>query len=181
MFEPLFISGTPGSGKSEVAALIAQLTGMKILSIDQIWRDEYNQISGCKPTFKEWQTQILAGEVFNTTKDACREGILRQMIIDGRYSHPHFFDGGVISIFVNAPLKNRAAKAKLTEAKKYSGKTEREIVEILGQKETDELRMGQLMFGADYDYRDPKFYHAVYNSGSLNATQIAHSVFQLIL
>jgi cytidylate kinase len=46
-----------------------------------------------------------------------------------------------------------------------------EIAGVLERRERDEVEMGHKLFGADYDYRDGKWYHLGIDSGQMTLEQ----------
>ena len=166
-------TGTPGSGKSTVARQIEKITGMEILSVGKFWREKYDGIVGCKLPFEEWWPQTSFRQNFEVTEKACRAILKENKIGDLRY--PFFLHNeDVVLVLIDADLDIRAARA--LKVGKYRGKTETEIATILNRRVTDELEMGERLFGDGYDFLDPKHYNLCFNSGVIGYKEIAERV-----
>ena len=72
-------------------------------------------------------------------------------------------------MFVTADLKTRAARS--ANRIEHRNMSLQEIAKALQAREEEELSMARELYGKDYDYRDPKNYHLVLDSGKMSIAE----------
>ncbi len=78
-------------------------------------------------------------------------------------------------VYTMSDIETRIRRAMLT--KKYP-ENFKAVKIILNDREADEVKMGKLNYGKDY--RDPKFYHLILNTGLLTVSQEADIISSMI-
>ncbi|MBS3056860.1 MAG: cytidylate kinase family protein [Candidatus Aenigmarchaeota archaeon] len=166
-YNSIILSGLPGSGKTTLAESLTPIYDWPVFSVGQKIRNEWEvRFPDENISFEEYFRSLTFGDsliIDHEIRDITERG---NVIIDRRY----IFDSQhlpVLLVFITAELDVRAERSLFTE--KYCGRTVEQIKQILIQREQDELRVSQEMYNADY--RDPKYYHIVLNSGLLSVSE----------
>ncbi len=178
MINSVILSGLPVSGKTTLARRLSQVYGWPIYSIGQLWREEWRQrYPGGSVSFEEFWRNITVEENLKKNVEA-REIFERGHVIgDTRYSL-YCQDVPALLIFLTADLQTRAYRA--ARVNKYIDKSLREIEQILEEREQDEVRVGEQLYGEYYDYRDPRHYHIALNTGRLTVEEEVAAIEKLV-
>ena len=117
------ISGTPGTGKSEVAKLLAKNLGWKLVDLNKVaeehnFYDDYDEERGCKIV----DTKSLAGEVEVL-------GIKEDLVLEGHFSHDMPCDLVIVLRCNPGELRKRFEKRRWPK-KKIEENIEAEIMGI---------------------------------------------------
>jgi len=170
-YNSIILSGVPVSGKSTLARKLSGIYNFPICSPGQLWRDDWKRLhTDGKVSFEEfWQGTTIEDnlKMDRRTRSVFEKG---HVIGDVRYSI-HCKDLPALLVLVVADLDIRARRGLNTD--RYKGKSFEEVRQILVEREKDEVKVGQDMYGTDYDYRDPKHYHLTLNSGLLTTAEEA--------
>lgn len=165
-----------------MAKLVSEKTGMPILSVGDLWRAKWEKNPDPKkPPFEAYWRDTSPEDNLAVTEEACRRVVAQGMIGDFRYSLPIYRERmtnrgykNTLLVFITADPLTRVSRAKGTG--RYRDKSPEEIRVILEGREMDEVRMGKLIFGSDYDYRDKGIYDSVFDSGNLCVKRIAKAI-----
>lgn len=180
MYNAIGICGLPKSGKTELCKRLKDIYGWRSTSIGQLCRDRYEQwISENRDrriSFEEyWGRGFFTNDDILKVNEEAREMVSKgNMILDSRYLAVNCKDlNNVATFFLTADIDIRVERVK--NSKEYLGKNEKEIRLILENRERDELKRGQEIyagvFNGNYDYRDPKRFHLLINTGMMSIEQ----------
>lgn len=176
-YKSIVISGTPVSGKSTLSAALSEHYGWKIHSIGSLWRARYaEKYPKGEVSFEEFWSKTTPEDNWVLNEQA--KSLFENGGIIGESRYVSYLDASkCLLVFVDADINIRAERAAKGRGE-YSSMPVYKIVEILERREADELRVGQELFGVDY--RDPKGYHIVLNSGLMTVNQEARAVMELM-
>jgi cytidylate kinase len=174
VYAAIVISGTPCSGKSSLAREIGSNLGKEVYSIGKIframWREKHPD---GKVSFEDFWSRVSHEENMEADRLCIEKMATGNYIGDFRYARkcdgPEF-----LKVLVTADVRIRARRA--LQDGRYPGATLEEIRDFLKDRERDEVRVGQNMYGEKYDYRKSKEYHLVLNSGRLTLDQEVQQV-----
>lgn len=168
-FNSLLISGTPVSGKSALTKSLSGVLGWRVFSAGSLWRDEWKRkYPNGETSFEEYWRNTTPEE--NSEMERKKKEVFEGGNVIGELRYPAFTKGsGILRVFVEADMKIRIARAKTRP--EYSGIPDKEIKSILNQREKDEVKMGRLLYGRKYDWRDPLLYDFVLNSASFSVEE----------
>jgi cytidylate kinase len=169
-FRSIAMSGLPGSGKSSLAKKLAEKLRWKTYSIGEMFRNEHKIWSEINPevSFEEWWAKYVSDETIYEVNDKAKIDLqLGRVIIDTRYAPVNV--SGVknsFKLFITCPIEIRAERNK--SKKIYKGKSLAEIKAHLSEREKEELRRGQELYGGlfcgNFDYRSPEHYSLILDS-----------------
>lgn len=168
-YNSILISGLPVSGKSTLVRKLNEKYNWKVLAIGEFWREQWQKLYPYREiSFEEYWRGTNLKENLDINQKAKEIFKAGKIIGDTRYSI-YCKDLLALLVFVTADLDKRTNWALTTD--KYQNKSFQEMKQILIEREKDEVKMGQELFGENYDYRDPQHYHLVLNSGMFNSHQ----------
>lgn len=168
-YSSIAISGNPVAGKSSLADRLSAAYGWTRLSIGglqrQRWRKQHP--AGDVPFEDWWRSTTIEDnrEINALAKSTIENG---GIVADSRFCN-YLDSSRCLLVFLTADLGIRVLRAK--SRGEYSGMDDRKLGLLLAQREQDELRMGRLLYGDGFDYRDPRIFHAVINTGLLTVEQ----------
>ncbi|MBI2005500.1 MAG: hypothetical protein HYS80_01935 [Candidatus Aenigmarchaeota archaeon] len=168
-YKSIVLSGLPVSGKSTLASRLSETYTWPVHSIGQLFRSKWKELyPDGKVSFEEYWRNTTLEE--NLVVNRRMRGLVEKgnIIGDTRYSI-YCTDLPALLVFVTAALDVRARRGLNTD--RYRDKPLEEVRQILLEREGDEVRMGQKLFGTEYDYRDSQHYHLTLNSGLLTVEQ----------
>ncbi len=164
-YASIILSGQPVSGKSALAKRLSEIYKWPVHSPGQLWRDEWRRLypSG-EISFEDFWRNTTTED--NLRMDQRAREIFEKggVIGDTRYSI-YCTDLPALLVLITADLDVRVQRALGID--RYRNKSLEEVRQTLIEREKDEVRVGQSLYGIDYDYRDPKYYHLTLNSGLL--------------
>lgn len=175
----LAVSGRPGSGKDSIVDGIQPILeksygwGIKY-SVGAYWREKHKEAERAKLTdleFKPWWDLRTAEENLQVNLELIKKVETGEVgTVVSRYIH--FYPESLLRVFVTADLDVRSQRA-FANPELYPGKTLNEIKDWLVGREADELAAGreEEMWGEHYDFRDPRFYHAVIDTTNLTVQE----------
>jgi cytidylate kinase len=168
-YNAINLSGLPISGKSTLAKKLSEIYGWEIYSVGKIWRKKYEKDHPNKDiTFEEWWKATTVKD--NIDADNQAREIMKKGNVVGDFRFSIICkDLPVLLVFVTADLDTRAKRA--TETEKYENKTIEEIKKLLLIRENNEVKMAKEIYGEDYDYRNPKQYHVILDSGKMTVEE----------
>jgi cytidylate kinase len=179
-FKSMVISGTPCSGKSTLARELSKIYGFPIYSIGQIFRERWARAyPDGKVSFEDYWRQTGLRENIEADEEIFAKINCGNAIGDFRYSF-RYNPETTLKVLVNAELSERSLRAM--SSGRYPDKEFCEIAHTLKGREDQEVKTGQDMYGASYDYRNPLGYHVVLNSGILSVDRevgVVRSLFDL--
>lgn len=161
-YTSIVISGLPVSGKSTLTERLHDLYGWPVYSIGDHYRKRWKDLypAGDVPFEQYWRGVSLDenAQINDWMKRKVQNGF---MIGDSRYS-VYCRDLPSLLVFLTADMETRIYRS----GRKYPEKSEADVFQILNERENDERVMGEKLF--HIDYRDPRHYHLVLNSGMLS-------------
>ncbi len=177
-YSSIAISGNPVAGKSSLANRLSAAYGWSRLSIGDLqrqrWRRQHPQ---GEISFEDWWRST-------TVKDNMEVNVLAKstiekggIVADSRFCN-YLDNSKCLLIFLTAQLSVRVQRAK--SRSEYGSMGADELEQLLARREQDELRMGRLLYGEDFDYRYPRIFHAIINTDLLNVEQEFRIVDSLI-
>lgn len=162
MFESIIIIGTPFSGKTTLAKLLAEHFNWKFFSVGHLWKGLWKEkYPNGETSFENYWTQTTDDENKEMDKyvhEMVQEG---HVVGDMRYAFLHR-DPQVLIIFTKCDIDTRTKRA--LEINKYPGKDFAQVKEILEQRERDEVDRGKKLYGEDY--RDEKNYDMAFDTSN---------------
>ncbi|MCH7567798.1 MAG: AAA family ATPase [Nanoarchaeota archaeon] len=164
-YNSIVISGSPGVGKGALGKAIAKKYEWNFYSIGDIWRERWKKLYPSTDIYFEdyWKNANL--EEQRVVNDEARK-IMSEGKVVGDFRYVICCKGlPTLFIFLKSDLNIRARRA--LELKKYPDKSLEKIKQLLTDREKDEINWGKKLFGEDYDYREPKYYHLILDSGKL--------------
>lgn len=160
LFEAIAVSGSPFSGKTTLAKLLAEHFNWKYFSVGDMWRTVWRQkFPKGDISFENFWVETTDEE--NKEMDRRAGELLSQSHIVGdlRYAFIHR-SPQIIIIFTHCEIDERVKRA--LEINKYPGKNFAQIKEVLEQRERDEVDRCTALYGSDY--RDPKNYDLFFDT-----------------
>jgi cytidylate kinase len=168
-YKSIVLSGNPGAGKSALAEALSKEYHLSIFSIGRIWREKYEETHPLKDsTFIDyWKATSMAD---NRNVNEMAKLVFEHGSVIGELRYTYNLDKSVcLLVFVTADLEIRAARS--TGRAEHKGMSIPEIAKALKAREDEEVIRAHELYGKDYDYRDPKNYHLVLDSGKLSIAQ----------
>ena len=169
-YNAVSLSGLPGSGKNVLTEILSKKLDWTSFSAGDSWRTLYaERHPRGEISFEEFFKQISLQDNLNMDlkmKQLLEEG---EVIVDSRYSALYAGDSPVLKIFLTADLSLRTDRA--FDVCKYSGKSARQISELLKERERNEVELGRLMYDG-VDFREA-VYDLILDSGHLTPSQEA--------
>ena len=166
------ISGTPGSGKSTVAELLEEKTGIKYIYSGEIFRylaEEHNM------TLEEFGKYAEANSDIDKKLDEKQVEILKMgdVILEGRLSGwlAHINKIPALKVSINASLDIRASRVVNRE----EGSIEQRKKEIIKRERSEETRYKNYY---NIDLKDTSIYDLVIDSGDKTPEEIADIILE---
>ena len=169
----IVISGTPGSGKSTAAKLVAKALKLKHHSMGDLQRSYAKE------------RQISIGDLMKIEEhypliDRELDGMQQQLgkneddfIIDGRFS-AYFIPHATLKVFLDADPIVRAERIWKDRRADENAKTPKELLKKMEVRQaSDEKRCKQLY---DVSYQDPKLYHHVLDTSKLKPADVVKQI-----
>lgn len=188
LYNALGISGDPCSGKSSLIKLLAQGLGWNVLSIGALFRKRFEQWKEETriKTPREgdfdwwWAHRVTDAEILSVNTEAVAKLSWGKTILDSRYIAVNAKGlPNVARVFLTAPLEVRAQRALDSgRYKEISLHGAGGAMDLLHQRELEEYRRGEELYG--FDYRNPCDYHLTLNTGLLTIEQELAQVLSLI-
>ena len=176
-YNSIAISGLPGSGKGTLNKLLSEHFGWASHSVGDYIREMHRQDpQKCSMPFPTYWKQMSVEENRSIDQEIARRVAEGGVVIDGRYIH--IFQPETFKIFITASLTGRASR--VPESKRL-GKDHLGVMEILKQREADEMAMGKALYGADYDYREPIHYNLILDSDILTPQKELQEVLKVLV
>ena len=164
-YNTIILSGLPGSGKTSLAELLSTHYSWPVHSIGQLFREEWKRRHPHGDVSFEAYWRDVS---FDTQRDmniqARSRAIQGNVILDTRYAIC-YSDLPALRVFITADIDTRTLRALNSE--KYEGDLFQHVRTILIEQEQDEVKIGRVLFGIEYDYRNPRHYHLVLDSGTM--------------
>lgn len=166
-YKSIIISGPPVSGKSTLAERLSKIYGWPVYSIGQLWRDEWKKLYPNKEVSFEdyWKKVTLKNNLLMDKKS--KKIIEKGNVIKNIRYCAHYKELPVLLVLVSADIGIRAIRG--LDIDRYKGKSIEEVRRILIERENSEVKVGKEMHG--YDYRDPKHYNIILDSGKLTVEE----------
>lgn len=160
LFESIAVTGTPFSGKTTLAKVLAEEFGWKYFSVSEMWKDKWRKKYPKKDTsFENFMLEVPDGdhrEMDGRAGELIRQGhIVGDMTFGFLYRSPQ-----MLIIFTQCDIDARTKRA--LELNKYPGKDFAQVKEILEQHERDEVDRCQALYGTDF--RDSKNYDLLFDT-----------------
>ena len=160
LFEAIVVTGTPFSGKTTLAKLLAEHFNWRYFSVGHMWRDLWkkNYPKG-DMSFENFWLQTTDDD--NREMDKAAGELLKEghVVGDLRYGFIHR-DPQTLIVFAKCDIDVRVKRA--LEINAYPGKDFAQIKEILEQRERDEVDRCQALYNGDY--RDSKNYDLLFDT-----------------
>lgn len=160
MFEAIVVTGTPFSGKTTLAKVLAEQFNWKYFSTGDMWREMWRKrYPKGDMSFENFTTQTTDQE--NREMDAKAAELVKQghVIADARFGFL-YRDPQILIIFTQCDIDVRVKRA--LELNKYPGKDFAQIKEILEQHERDEVDRCQALYSTDF--RSPENYDLLFDT-----------------
>lgn len=176
-FQSIVLSGNPVSGKSTLAKELQKEYGWPVHSLGGLWRAKYEEMHPKHEiTFEQFYSKSSPQDSIDMNMQA------KVMFENGNYIGEsrlvsYLDQERCLLVYVTAALDIRAQRA-ISGREEYRGKTIDQIRHILFNREYDEVKVGIQLFNVDY--RDPRGYHIVLNSGLLTVKQEFEAVKSLM-
>lgn len=166
-YQSIVFSGLPGAGKSTLVEKLSEIYRRPVHSVGQMWRAHYEKLHPEHDiTLEEYSRIATSEDRFRVNQEAAEIFSGGTAIGDSRYAI-YLCGKPVFLVFLTADVETRAARALGSE--KYKCKSLEDIQKILEDREAIDVEVGREMY--DYDYRDPKFYNLVINTGTLTVEE----------
>ncbi len=168
-YKSIVLSGNPGAGKSALATALSQKYDWPRHSIGSLWREDYEQKHPKREiTFTEYWSKTSMEDNRKVNEQA--KTIFERGNVIGELRYTKNLDPSLcLLVFVTADLKTRAARS--ANRIEHRNMSLQEIAKALQAREEEELSMARELYGKDYDYRDPKNYHLVLDSGKMSIAE----------
>ena len=169
-FNAILLSGLPGSGKSTAARELSLLLGWPVFSVGGFFREQWQEkYPQAEVAFEKYMEKMTLKE--HTVMDKRARKVFEQGHVIGDMHHGVAITKGlpVLQVFISAPLELRAQRAIHTG--RFPGKSAKQIIKILSEREMTVLGVAQKIYGKAYDFRDPSGYHVTVNSGLLTVKE----------
>lgn len=162
VFKSVVVSGTPFSGKSTLAKLIAEHFQWKYFSVGDMWRDIWKEtVPDGETSFPNFMNMTSDNDNIAMDKKAHDILVRGKVVADLRHGFLHR-DPQVLIVFTKCDTDVRVKRA--LEINKYPGKNFSQVKEILEQRERDEVDRCRRLYGKDY--RDPENYDIEFDTTS---------------
>lgn len=168
------ISGSPGSGKSEVTKLLATGLGLGIYSVGDYWKEKWRKdCPNRELEFSDYWKSRSHEEQTKANEDATGKILTRKYIANLRYLRDLEERGGLL-VFIGAPLEIRAQRA--LDSGTYPGKDLSFAKSDLVKRMLDEVKTGRNLYGQSYDFTCPTHYDLFLSSEKDSAEKIADAI-----
>ncbi len=168
-YKSIVLSGNPGAGKSALAEALSKEYHMSIFSIGKMWRKKYEETHPLKDiSFADyWKATNMAD---NRNVNEVAKIVFEHGNVIGELRYTHNLDKSLcLLVFLTADLDIRASRS--AGRAEHKGMSISEIAKVLKARENEEVTRAHELYGKDYDYRDPRNYHLVLDSGKLSIAQ----------
>ena len=172
----IVISGPSVSGKTTLSSLLSERYSKKVYSVGRLWREKWKLLypNGEVPFHAFWSSLSIEEQrgVHKGLKSLVEE---QGYILDTRF--PSVYDRTkCITLFITASIDVRAERAR--SRPEFSAMQLDEIKNVLRSIEEEEVRVGMELFNVDY--RDPKLYDMIIDTGSTGPEEELSMVAELI-
>ena len=177
-YNGIIITGLPFSGKSTLTKELSNKYGLEKYSIGQKWRERWKEKYPNQEISFENYWRETSRQENKEMDDKAKEIFERGHIIgDSRYSSLYCKNIPLFFVFLYADVETRVERC-LSHNEKYVNRTPEEIERVIHDRENDEFERGIELYSEDY--RDPKHYHIILNSGILAVEEEIRAVDALL-
>lgn len=160
VFESIVVTGTPFSGRTTLAKLLAQHFKWKFFSAEDTWREMWKKKYPKGDTgFENFMVQVTDEqhrEFDKAVGDVLKGG---HVVVDASYGFL-YRDPQTLIIFTKCDVDTRVKRA--LEMNKYPGRDFVQVKEVLEQKERDEVDRCKALYAQDF--RDAKNYDILFDT-----------------
>ncbi|MEK6922312.1 MAG: hypothetical protein AABX08_00755 [Nanoarchaeota archaeon] len=168
-YNSIIISGLPLTGKSTLAKELSKVFNWKIHSVGNLFKKKWHTLYPNQEISFEQYWRNTSLEENKQIDEATKKLFEKENLIgDFRYSIC-YKNLNVLLVLVTADLNIRIKRAQQSE--RYLGKSYDEIKNILLEREKDEVTKGKLLYGENYDFRNPNNYHLTLDLGKLTTEE----------
>lgn len=182
--KPLAVSGLPASGKNTLFKELCGVYRVNKISAGDEWRRRYCAERGLsldnydERDFATWWSNTTP-EINIRFNEELKTMIESGIVIGDTRFMLHFDRSLVTCVFITADLDIRAQRAK--DSGRYQ--TFEQARQTLQEREQREFERGREFFwhiDPTYDYRDPKHYDLVLDTGKLTVQQEVDQILRLV-
>lgn len=173
----IVISGTPGSGKSTVAKLIAERLKLKYYAVGELQRRYAKER---KISIAEFMRTAENYPMLDREIDNMQEELGKQeddFILDSRLG-AFFLPNATLKIFLTAKPEIRAKRIWGDKRQEETAKTPTALLEKMDARDaSDDMRFEKLY---EVSYKDPKLYTVTIDTSALDPIQVVEKIITLI-
>ena len=175
LFEAILITGTPFSGKTTLAKILAEHFGWKYFSIGDVWRDTWKKkFPNGETSFENYMEMTSDDEhreVDKKTHEIIAQG---HVIIDMTYGFLHR-DPQVLIVFTRCEIDAKAKRA--LEVNRYPGKNFDQVKQVLEQRKRNEIERGKRLYNEDFT--DEKNYDLKFDTTNASPDEAIEKILSL--
>lgn len=165
-YNGIILSGLPKAGKSTLVEGLTKKYNWIAVSIGGMWRAKHKELyPHNEKIFEDWWRTTTKEENLEINRQARKIAEQGHVILDSRYSAFYCQDLPLLRVFLSAPLRVRAGRIAAE-----NGLSVEQMEGILEQRDKDELSMGMQLYGKDFDYRSPLYYHLFLDTSKAKPT-----------
>jgi predicted cytidylate kinase len=168
------VSGTPGSGKTTVAKLLAEKLGIKYVYSGDIFRKKAKEYKMSLEEFGKYceKHSEIDKELDRHQLDIIKKG---DVIVEGRIAGWLAYKNKIptVKVMIDADLETRAGRI----VKREKGKTEKRKQEILERERSEATRYKNYY---DIDLKDTSIYDIAIDSSHKNPDEIVNIIVEKI-
>ena len=160
LFEAIVVTGTPFSGKTTLAKVLAEQFNWKYFSVSEMWKEGWRKKYPKGDTsFENYMLEVSDDDHKETDRRAGEVISQGHVVGDARYGFL-YRDPQVLIIFTQCDVDARAKRA--LEINAYPGKDFAQVKELLEQQERDDADRCQALYQTDF--RDSKNYDLLFDT-----------------